>query len=202
MSIIQQIIDCEDQASFINNMESLSPEIIPILIQLYIIGNESSSNAASQALIKICRDTEFLNKVNVIKPNFDEKDTSDNSNMNNTRITCTRPSFSDVTNHLIEYAIHIFTTLADKYQENLKLDALSVFQQLYDCKNFLVTKQMILDTCNYLLLFFSRSDQHRQNAYKLLYQIYAISQKLCDVEAVIAVQSLLYLFPEEGSQIV
>lgn len=197
MSIIQQIINCEDKNAFINKIETLSPEIIPILIQLYIMGDESSSKVASQALIKICRDTEFSNKINVIRPNYDEKLKSKNSNVIETRIPCSTPNFSDVTNHLIEYSIHLFTTLADKYQENLRLDALFVFQQLYDSKNFLVTKQMILDTCNFLLLFFSRKDKYRQQAYNLLYQIQRISQKLCDVEASIAVQSLLYLFPEE-----
>lgn len=200
MSIIQQVIDSEDKASFISNIETLSPEIIPILIDLYIMGDSPSSKAASEALIKVCRDTDFSNEVSVIKPNFNEKSKSSKTKLVETRIPCSKPSFSEVTIHLLEYAIHMFTTLASKYAENLRLDALPVFQKLYDSNNFLVTKKMILDTCNFLLLFFSRSDEYRKRAYNLLYQIQGIAQKLCDVEAVIAVQSLLYLFPEENVQ--
>lgn len=204
MSIIKQISESDDKASFIKNIESLSHECIPILIQLILDSDEQTSNAASQALISICRDTEFSETVNVIRPYLQDKNHSNNKSneVKETRIPCSKPKhFSDVTIHIIEYSIHIFTIFADKYPEITRNDALPVFQHLYNCKNFLVTKQIMLDTCNFLLLFLPKSDELRQQAYNLLYQIQEISQNHCDVEVAIAIQSLLCIFPEEGVHI-
>ena len=192
MSILKQILNNPNPIGMINDMQSLSIEIIPVLLFFFFGPDESKQKSAHEALLTLARNTDLMETTNVIRPNNQKSDGT-----LETRILYTKPQdLLNSTYPMIEYLVALFTNHAHKFEDNLRNDALDLFQQIFQSENFLPTKKILLDVTNFILLFVQSIDPLRQQSYNLLNRIKEIAQIHCEFEALIAIQSVFYLFPE------
>ncbi|OHS99043.1 hypothetical protein TRFO_08599 [Tritrichomonas foetus] len=194
---MKQITENENPSSFItNNLDSLTCEHIPALAFLSFSNDESERQISSNALIKIVKETEFNNTDIIIEPE-QISGNKEKSKQLNSRIVILKPTNLNIMTYpFLEYSLHIFISLIDKFGEETRNDALNLFEKLFSNPNFIPTKQIMLDMTNFLLLFLRSENETKSKSYELLNKICEIAENRCDVEVTIAAKSIFHLFPK------
>ena len=98
-----------------------------------------------------------------------------------------------LTLQVIEQVFHFFAISVDSLSEEKQIGALSPLMDLFESTEQIITKKIILDTVNFLLLFINNPNME-EKIFKFIEKISDLSQKHCDIESIIAIQSILKLF--------
>ena len=169
-------------------------ECIPALVvlSLSVDTDEELKQLAKRLIMQIAQSSDFTGEVPIIEHESVSRDGSEQQ----TRRLVKKPKQgeSEVTVKTIVFVVHMFVTLAIRFEDQVLRDALDAFVEIVEFQIVQMSTRMLLDIASFSLMLFADEEQIGTKARALLDRVHAIAEENNDVDVLVTTNSIRALF--------